>query len=95
LEKLDKEQRLARAAEVGERMRGFIADPLISAWFDKAISTATDAMVEASVTGDAQQAIHKGLTVNILRQVRDLMGRAEAEGKRAADELHKRRQRSE
>lgn len=95
MDRPDKESRLANRVQVGDRMRAFVGDPLISGWFDRAIANATDAMVQAAVAGDGPQAMHKGLTINILKEVRALMLRAEAEGSRAAEDLQKRKHRSE
>ncbi len=93
--KTDKDERLANRAQVGDRLRAFATDPLISRWFEREIGTATDAMVAAASKGDGPQAIHQGLMVKVLTEVRKAMHDASAEGIRAAEELHKRNQRSE
>jgi hypothetical protein len=93
--KTDKDERLANRVQVGDRLRAFADDPLVTAWFEKAIGDATAAMVEAAVKGDGATAIHKGLAVQVITEVRNLMKHAVAEGNRAAEELQKRRQRSE
>lgn len=90
MDKSDKDQRLTNRVQVGDRMRLFADDPLIKGWFEAAIKQASDAMVEAAVNGDANAALHKGLTVNVLNEVRSFMLHAEAEGRRAGEELSKR-----
>jgi hypothetical protein len=95
VDKTDKEARLANRVAVGDRMRGFAADPLISAWFDKAIENQTNAMVDAASRGDEKAMMHAGLSVKVINEVRQAMLHAEAEGRRASEEIAKRRKRSE
>jgi hypothetical protein len=91
----DKDERLANRAQVGNRLRAFADDPLITAWFEREIAKATDAMVDASSAGDGPKAIHQGLTVKVLKEVHKAMREAVAAGDRAAEELHKRNNRSD
>lgn len=95
MDKTDKDQRLANRMQVGDRMRSFAADPLIEAWFEREVGKATEAMVDAAASGDGPKAIHQGLTVKVLTEVRKAMHEAVASGNRAAEELHKRNNRSE
>lgn len=95
MDKTDKDTRLANRAAVGDRMRGFAGDPLIMAWFVKAIENQTSAMFEAASRGDEKAMMHAGLTVKVIKEVREAMLHAEAGGRRASEEIAKRRKRSE
>lgn len=92
--KTDKDQRLANRVQVGERMRAFVQDPLISGWFDKAIEGRIADMVDAPIEDDTKRRA-AAIAVGILKEIRNLMAHADAEGERAAIELRKRNQRSE
>lgn len=95
MDKTDKDARLANRVAVGDRMRQFMADPLISAWFDKAVEGQINAMIEAASAGNEKAAMHAGLSVKVINEVRKAMQHAEAEGRRASEDIAKRRKRSE
>jgi len=85
----DKESRLATKAQVGERMRTFLADPIIKGWFDKAIADHTEAIINADVLEDDKRRSH-AVIVKTLKELWRFMEHADAEGRRSGEELSKR-----
>ena len=91
----EKDARLAAKADAGERMRLFAEDPIVTGWFADAIAKQTNVMVGAASSGDAQAMMHAGLIVKVLGEVQSFMANTAAAGSRAAQELHKKRQKDQ
>lgn len=85
----DKEGRLATKADVGNRMRGFVNDPIIAKWFDDAVTKHTKRIIDADILDDDTRR-KAAITVKILEEVRSFMQHADAEGRRSGEELAKR-----
>jgi hypothetical protein len=92
-DRLDKDHRLAQTRVVGERMRLFAEDPVIKSWFDDAKAREVGKIIEANACDDDARR-GAALQIKAIEALWGFVTRAVAEGRRAADEIDKKSQRT-
>jgi hypothetical protein len=90
----DKDVRLAKKRDIGERMRVFVEDPDIKAWFDDAKARQVQAMLAAAPCDDEKRRA-AALQINAIEALWGFLRRAATEGQQAANEIDKRSKRPE
>lgn len=87
-QRADKESRLIEKREIGERLKRFVDDPIISRWFEAAEHRLIEEMIAAAPEDDEVRR-GRALQLKALKELWTFIERAAREGSHAAEQIDK------